>query len=202
MGHIMLSERSVELPWLIANIGRPKRLLDIGSADGTYINLMYELCRDLTLCDTREFTPAVPATTFLGSAHQLPDEWTGRFDLATCVSVLDHVGLDAYGNTTDDDLLYAVIVEIERVLSKGGRLLLTVPFGRSQVTRHPAGGQRVFGRDELLGLFSDEAWKPLQCRVWRLQGDYYAPVKLEDAATANYAQWRAEGCIALELKRC
>lgn len=199
---MQLSERSVELPWLIANIGRPTRLLDIGSADGTYVNLLYELCRDLTLCDTREFTPTVPATVFVGSAHQLPTDWAGAFDLVTCVSVLDHVGLDAYGNATDDDLLYAVIVEIERVLTKGGRLLLTVPFGVAQVTRHPAGAQRVFDQDTLLGLFSNEQWQPVQCRVWRIDSTgTYAPVKLDEAATANYDNWRAEACIALELVR-
>lgn len=197
---MMLSERSVELPWLIANIGCPMRLLDIGSADGVYTGILYEMCRDLYLCDTRRFDSTVPAQVHIGSAHQLPDDWTGKFDLVTCLSVLDHVGLDAYGNTTDDDLLYAVIVEIERVLAKGGRLLLTVPFGRGQVTRHPAGGQRVFGKDELLGLFSADEWQPVQCRVWRIDSTgNYAPVRLDEAATANYDRWRAEACIALEL---
>ncbi len=197
----MLSERSVELPWLIANIGRPNRLLDIGSADGVYTGILYEMCRDLTLCDTREFTPTVPATVFIGSAHRLPLDWTGKFDMVTCLSVLDHVGLDAYGNATDVDLIDAVITEIERVTVTGGRLLLTVPFGRSQVTRHPAGGQRIFDKEEIMDLFPPDLWTCLSAHVWRLGGDYYESCMFEDAATANYAQWRAEACIGLELRR-
>lgn len=197
-----LTERSVELPWLIAHIGQPKRLLDIGSADATYIGLLYELCRDLYLCDTRKFTPSVPAQVHVGSAHELPSAWGGLFDLVTCVSVLDHVGLDAYGNTTDDDLIDGVLSEIERVLAPGGRLLLTVPFGRYQVTTHPGGGQRVFDEETLFGLFPFETWGVKSARAWRLCDTHYEPCdELDEAADAGYAQWRAEACICLELIR-
>ena len=196
----MLTERSVELPWLIANIGRPKRILDIGSADATYLHILFEMCRELYLCDTRRFDVTVPARqVHVGSAHQLPATWGGMFDLVTCVSVLDHVGLDAYGNTTDDNLLNAVIEEIERVIVPSGRLLLTVPFGRAQVTTHPSGGQRIFDLDTLGGLFDASAWRIISANMWRLQDDHYVDSSAPESANAGYAQWRAEACIALEL---
>lgn len=197
----MLTERSVELPWLISRIGRPKHLLDIGSADGVYVNLLYELCRDLYLCDTRKIAPTVPAQVFVGSADKLPSDWTGLFDLVTCVSVLDHVGLDAYGNATDNDLIDGVLSAIERVLVPGGRLLLTVPFGRYLETSHPQGGQRVFDEETLFGLFPPELWRVQSVNVWRLEGDTYDPCTLADVADAGYAGWRAEACIALEMIR-
>lgn len=197
----MLTERSVELPWLISRIGHPRRLLDIGSADGVYTGLLYELCRDLTLCDTRQFKPSVPAQVFVGSAHELPTEWDNTFDLVTCVSVLDHVGLDAYGNATDDNLIDDVLTAIERVIAPGGRLLLTVPFGRYQVTTHPQGGQRVFDADTLLGLFPAATWRIKAMQVWKLQGGYYERVPQADAANAGYEQWRAGACMAMELVR-
>jgi hypothetical protein len=59
----------------------------------------------------------VPANVFIGSAGKLPDAWTAHFDLVTCISVLDHVGLDAYGNATDSNLIDDVMTEIERVLA-------------------------------------------------------------------------------------
>jgi len=195
-----LTERSVELPWLIAHIGTPKRLLDIGSADATYLGILYELCRELYLCDTRPFQPPVPAQKHVGSAHQLPSWWQG-FDLVTCVSTLDHIGLDAYGNTVDETLLPAVVAEIERVLAPGGRLLLTVPFGRPQVTRHPRGGQRVFDEEGLLGPFAAERWTCLSSQVWRCAGSTYAPATVEAVVDAGYLTWRAEAVIAVELSR-
>lgn len=197
----MLTERSVELPWLISRIGRPKRILDIGSADGVYTGILYELCRDLCLCDTRPFEPNVPAQVFTGSAHELPLAWNGTFDLVICLSVLDHVGLDAYGNATDDGLVDGVLTAIERVIAPGGRLLLTVPFGRYQVTTHPQGGQRVFDEETLLGLFPQESWQVLAMQTWILQDDHYAPCAAQDAALAGYEQWRAGACMALELER-
>ena len=197
----MLSERSMELPWLIANIGTPKRMLDIGSADAVYLGILYELCRDLYLCDTRPIKKTVPAYHFAGSAHNLPQAWTNHFDLVTCLSVLDHIGLDAYGNSQDDSMMEAVIREIERVLSPGGRLLLTVPYGRAQLTKHPGGGQRVFDLDTLLGLFHADTWRAIDLSVWKLDGDGYVDSDTTDAAGAEYHTWRAGACIALELVR-
>lgn len=201
IGVMPVTERSVELPWLISRIGRPRRVLDIGSADATYTGILYEMCRELYLCDTREFKPSVPATLFIGSASELPAAWSKTFDLVTCVSMLDHVGLDAYGNTTDGDLADDVLSAIERVLLPGGRLLLTVPFGRYQVTTHPGGGQRVFDAEALFGLFPPETWRFVHSSVWQLKGDYYECCTMKEAADADYAQWRAGACVALELIR-
>lgn len=195
----MLSERSVELPWLIAHIGRPQRLLDIGSADAAYLGILYELCRHLYLCDTRPLTPVVPCQMFTGSAHKLPPQWGGMFDLVTCVSVLDHVGLDAYGNETDDTLLPAVVGEIERVLVPGGRLLLTVPFGKAQVTKHPGGGQRIFDLNTILGLFNDTLWSLESMNTWLLRDGKYVEVAPVGAMAAGYAEWRAEACVGMEI---
>lgn len=197
---MVLTERSVELLWLISHIGRPKRILDIGSADGVYVNLLYELCRDLYLCDTRKLRPSVPAQVYVGSAHQLPPTWTG-FDLVTCLSVLDHIGLDAYGNVMDSELIDSVLTTIERVTVRGGRLLLTVPFGRYQVTQHPGGGQTVFDQDTLFGLFPDDLWLLKSYQTWCMRGDHYEPCAIADVADAGYVQWRAEACIAMELER-
>lgn len=197
----MLTERSVELPWLISRIGRPRRLLDIGSADAVYLGLLYELCRDLCLCDTREIETKVPCVTFQGSASKMPDSWKGHFDLVTCISTLDHIGLDAYGNQEESDLLNATLDELERVTIKGGRLLLSVPYGVDQVTTHPGGGQRIFGKSALAAMFRGRPWEAFSVFVWKLQGNHYAPSTLDEAADANYAEWRAGACVAMEMRR-
>lgn len=198
----MLTERSVELPWLIASIGHPRRILDVGSADAVYLGMLYEICRDITLCDTRDFVSSIPATMFIGPAHKLPVGWDGAFDLITCISVLDHVGLDAYGNTDDGALLQETIDTMRRLLVTNGRLLLTVPFGRAQITTHPGGKQRVFDLATLLNLFDADKWQLIDFAVWRLAADgHYAESSATEAATATYLEWRAEAVVAMEIVR-
>jgi hypothetical protein len=78
---------------------------------------------------------------------------------------------------------------------------LTVPYGRDQVTTHPAGGQRVFGLDALRELFPADAWEWRGMDCWRLNGHGYEPVNVTLAEDAEYAGWRAGAVLALELER-
>lgn len=195
------TERSVEIPWLVANLGKPKRILDVGSRDATYVKDLVATGAEVTLCDTQPFPAINSVWQWIGSAAEMPAEWTGRFDLVTCVSVLDHVGLEAYGNAADDTLLERTVAELARVTAPGGRLLLTVPFGRDQVTTHPGGGQRIFGLEELNELLSESLWDVGDVSCWRLQNERYEPVAVESATDAEYDTWRAQACIAVELVR-
>ena len=61
----------------------------------------------------------------------------GTFDAVLCVSTLEHVGRDnaRYGlppeaRAEGGDV--AALRELERILAPGGRLLVTVPFGRRE----------------------------------------------------------------------
>lgn len=198
----MVTERSVEIPWLVANLGTPRHILDIGSADATYVDALLATGAEVTLCDTRKIDQKNAVVwQWIGSAAQMPADWTGMFDLVTCISVLDHIGLDAYGNAADDTLLARTVAELARVTAPGGRLLLTVPFGRDHVTTHPGGGQRVFDFGALWKLFDADAWHFGDVSCWRLENNQYEPVPMKDIADAEYGGWRANAVIALELVR-
>lgn len=200
--HEPVTERSVEIPWLVANLGKPQRILDIGSADSQYAAALVATGAEVTLCDTRYIIAPESVHTWQGNAAELPAEWTGYFDLVTCVSVLDHIGLDAYGNAADDTLLPRVVAELARVTAPGGRLLLTVPFGRDHVTTHPGGGQRVFGFEALTELFGHVLWDWGDVRCWQLEGnEYKLGVFATDIENSEYGGWRALAVVALELVR-
>ena len=195
------SERSVEIPWLLSRIGKPTRILDIGSAGAKYLSALAATGAEVTAIDTREFQPPAGVNAYRLDARKLPDDWAGRFDVVTCVSVLDHVGLDAYGNTEDITALTDVIREIGRVIATGGRLLVTVPVGRSQLTTHPDGGQRVFDLDDIAVLFDMDLWFCKQSCFWKRIDDAYYAAHLLDILHAEYNGWRADACGAWEMIR-
>ena len=71
-------------------------------------------------------------TTVRADVRELPFE-SDTFDLALCVSTLEHVGADntGYGLQAEEDSAsrLTALRELRRVLAPGGRLLITVPCG-------------------------------------------------------------------------
>jgi SAM-dependent methyltransferase len=135
-------ERVVEFPWLLAQ-GLRGRLLDAGST----LNHPHIVERCLELVDAMTITTLTPEpTTFTDRGvsyvytdlRELPfrDRW---FDTVICASTIEHVGMDGriYGNEQPraDDPAHEqrrALAELRRVLQPGGRILLTVPFGRPE----------------------------------------------------------------------
>lgn len=195
------TERIVEIPWLLGKIGHPESILDIGSADAKYLNDLQGNGARVTSIDTRQYSVPAGVNIIVGDAAELPNGLADSFDLITCVSVLDHVGLEAYGNHADPLQMDKVISEMHRVLKAGGRLLLTVPFGRDHVTTHPRGGQRVFDANSLLKLFDAKRWKWLGVDYWKLEGDEYNEAEWTEVKDAEYAITRAGAVVGLELAK-
>jgi SAM-dependent methyltransferase len=135
-----LDERVIEYPWLYAQ--RPfGRLLDAGST----LNHAHILDRfqpeTSSLCITT-LRPEQSAYTARGISYvyadlrELPfrDDW---FDTVICASTLEHVGMDntLYGSEASvaedpGTEQAAALAELLRVTAPGGRVLITVPYGR------------------------------------------------------------------------
>lgn len=201
------NERQVEIPWMLSRLQESGStfqddVLDVGGAGASYLTALAGLCERLTVADTR-LPPGDQwglYDHFHGSAAELPDDWSGRFDTVVCISVLDHVGLAAYGNEPDPEALEKVVAEIWRVLRPNGMLLVTAPVGEAQITEHPDGEQRVFGVEELRALFDIDDWVVIgETTFWLRLGDWYAPAEEGDVAGAGYDCWRADAVAALEL---
>lgn len=132
-----LSERVVEVPWVLSRYQGERSVLDIGyaHAPAIYLSLLLSLAIpdlhgvDLVLRDVEGLTGLE------ADIRCLPYE-DGAFDLALCVSTLEHIGRDntRYGAASADDARgdVAALHEVARVLRPGGRLLVTVPFGEPQ----------------------------------------------------------------------
>jgi SAM-dependent methyltransferase len=161
-------ERFVEIPWVLARYDGEERVLDVGYAfaEPAYLAGLTALgASGLTGVDLAQAeVPGLRAVS--GDLRRLPfDE--GAFDLVLCISTLEHVGRDntAYGlaREEDEEGLAAALRELRRVLSRRGRLLVTVPCGAEedlggQVQLEPRGWVRRFQQAGLL-VFEDELYE-------------------------------------------
>ena len=130
------SERCVEIPWVVSRFQGERRVLDIGyaNAEPRYIQardaLMIPFLVGLDLVAAPQ--PCISGVT--GDALALPFR-PGAFDLIFAISVIEHIGRDnsIYGVSEHPveefgDLKAARA--LASLLRPGGRLLITVPFGR------------------------------------------------------------------------
>lgn len=125
-----LTERVVEIPWVLRSLprGADVRVLDVGTAFSpmTYKRLLARLSQSVELVDLAEADVA-GLKAHVADVRRLPFA-DDSFDVAICVSTLEHVGMDntnynvASGGGDDADALR----ELARVAPT---VLVTVPAG-------------------------------------------------------------------------
>jgi O-antigen chain-terminating methyltransferase len=134
-----MSERVVEIPWVLSHYRGERRVLDIGPAFALplYVQAMTRL-RIPELHGVDLAPVAIRGMTVARADVRRMPYQDDEFDLITCVSTLEHIGRDNghYGvaapvDTVDGDL--AALREMRRVLKPSGRILITVPFGRLDI---------------------------------------------------------------------
>jgi methyltransferase family protein len=178
-------ERAIEIPWVLARAFGAERVLDVGTvfAEPAYVAGLHDLGADVTTVDLADGADVV------ADVRDLPFE-DGRFDLALCVSTLEHVGRD---NATydvdaprDDAGDEAALRELRRVAE---RVIVTVPTGVRddqgwQLQREPLDWIAVFERAGFT-VFEDELYTR-GAEDWRT-------ATLEEASRAAYGEHGA-GC--------
>jgi SAM-dependent methyltransferase len=170
-------ERPIEIPWCLARYDGERRVLDAGYAfaEPAYLAGLTALGApevvgvDLAHAEVPGIRPVV------GDLRELPFP-KRSFDLAICISTLEHVGRDnaVYGlaGERDDEGLDRALAELRRVLTRNGRLLVTVPCGAEQdlgwqVQLEPSDWIRRFQRAGFL-VYEDELYE-LRPDGWRAE---------------------------------
>jgi len=160
-------ERSLEIPWALARYRGEERVLDVGYAfaEPAYLAGLAGLgARELVGVDLAQ--AEVPGLrSVVADVRRLPFP-DGSFDVAFCISTLEHVGRDNeiydVDAARDDSGDEAALRELHRVLEKDGRLLVSVPTGEHddqgwQVVRPPEDWVALFERAGFL-VYEDELY--------------------------------------------
>ena len=189
---IGLDERVVEYPWLFARRSSGK-VLDAGSV----LNHEHVLKRfrprmsELTIATLVSEAVSFPE---LGVAYVEADLRTlpfadASFDVVICASTLEHVGMDntIYGSVETRAADPAseqrrALAELLRVCRRGGRVLLTLPFGVAE----DHGWLRQLDFDDLEELLADVPVQQREIEVFRYT---LAGWQRSEIATANDARY-------------
>jgi len=198
---LRVNERSVEVPWALQRIGGARRVLDVGCSTSDYLA---KLAREEPHRGRRVYglDPDAPQPIrnvgVVKGTVVTPPFPPASLDLILCVSTVEHVGLPIYGQHEFPHGDILAMRHVRRLLAPGGRLLLTVPFGRAQVNPW----FRVYDRGSLRRLTG--GFRTLSAAFYRLRplGEgSYEPCRAADLREAGYdfEHMRTEGVALAEL---
>jgi SAM-dependent methyltransferase len=194
-------ERAIEIPWCLARYDGEPRVLDVGYAfaEPAYLAGLVALGAadlagaDLARADVPGLRPVV------GDVRSLPLA-DAAFELILCISTLEHIGrdnevydVDAPREEEGDE---AALRELHRVLTREGRLLVSVPTGERddqgwQLQRTPEDWIAVFERAGFL-VFEDE--------LYARGADGWRTAALAEARAARYGEHGAGAVLLAELR--
>lgn len=135
-----LPERVVEMLYARLSYRPSLRLLDVGCTNAmeSHLKMIGQLEKPrkivgIDICSPTQQTLQV-YDDFINASIVSSGIASESFDLIWCISALEHFGMDNTGYTNSFELSQNMdiqaVQEMTRLLAVGGRLLITVPFGR------------------------------------------------------------------------
>jgi SAM-dependent methyltransferase len=180
-------ERALEIPWSLARYRGEPRVLDLGYAfaEPAYLAGLAGLgATELVGVDLAQAD--VPGLrSVVADIRELPFP-DASFDLAFCISTLEHVGRDneVYGVDAEraDGGDEVALRALHRVLTKDGRLLVSVPTGEPE----DQGWQIIRAPDDWVELFEHCGFLVYEDELYVHAHDGWRSASLDEARTARY----------------
>lgn len=195
-----ISERIVEIPWVLSRLQPGLRTVDIGCSESIYLGEVIDRVGFLYGIDTRPCPFRHRKFRFrrLNIARGTPFR-QGFFSQIICISTLEHLGLKGYGNRRFADGDLRALAELYRILAPGGRLFVTVPFGR----REFHGWFKVYDSRGWERLLSRTKFKVEEEECFKYTGAprYYQPCSRTKLVRVGYGSNRANGVLCAVLAK-
>lgn len=193
-GRLLVNERIVEYTQILQWIKSTGKVLDVGCASSRLPIQLASLGYEVHGVDARNYPYKHPNFYFYKVDIF---EWspTMTFDIIILASTLEHLGLGGYGDLVLPEGDRRVVAQVSKWLRRGGQLLVTVPFGKPEVTKK----HRIYDIDRLKYLFSNFKW--VQQRFFeRVEGAWVqsSAEKLKNVASSTLPP---SGVAILDLER-
>ncbi len=190
------NHRSVEYAFILDNLPRGRlKLLEVGAASSL---LVYELQRrgfDTYATDARPYGERLPSSIKFSVDDITASKFSGEFfDIVTCVSTIEHIGLGAYGDPKHNNGDREAMDEMKRIVKPSGVILLTTQVGREYafLPNAPEARERVYDEEALSRLlegldieneayysFSDGHWQNDRVKAFARDPEHYGIVCLK-----------------------
>ncbi len=192
--HILKSERVFEYAWILQELTaifgerRDIHVLEVGTGKSGFVNTLCALGYQVTGVDY--FSPPFHNyPTYKYVQGGILDLDTGiRYDAITCISVIEHVGLD---RGQDGDDIHAMI-KMNELLKSSGILLLTTHYGASYVVNRDL-RWRTYDDEHLERLLAP--FHVLKINFWSNETGFWLPVSRDVAKT-----YHSTVCAVLKKK--
>jgi len=192
-GRLLVNERIVEYPQIFQWIRPGSVILDIGCVSSRLPIQLASLGYEVHGLDTRPYPFRHPNFRF----HKADIfEWSPEqsFDIILMVSTLEHFGLGIYGDLVLSEADKKAIERISNWLSEGGRLLVTVPFGKPAVIKK----HRIYDLERLKHIFSNFKW--VEQRYFKRFEGSWLPSNAEELREVASLEFPASGVALLNLQ--
>jgi SAM-dependent methyltransferase len=195
------NERIIEKSWVFRHfppVGAGIRVLDLGCAESRAALELASNGYRVTGIDMQPCPFRHPNFDFVLGNLCTSGLAGNSFDVVLALSTIEHIGLGAGGDTGEELPDRAAMREVHRVLKDGGRLLLTVPFGRRAVT--PL--HRIYDLESLRSLLAGFETEVIEYGV-KLDGKtWQCPAAEEDAVLRTHdPTCYSPGAVALIVCR-
>jgi len=193
-GRLLVNERIVEYPQIFRWIKPEGVVLDIGCVESRLPIQLASLGYKVHGIDVRPYPFKHPNFQF----HMVDIfEWSPgqSFDVIILVSTLDHFGLGVFGDLKVENADKNAVERISNWLSEDGQLLVTLPFGKPEVTWL----HRISDLNRLRYLFSDFEW--VEQKYFKRVNESWIPCSAEELEEVASPELPGNGVALLNLRR-
>lgn len=197
-GRILVNERIVEYPQIFQWLKPRGAVLDVGCVSSRLPVQLASLGYDVYGIDLADYPYKHPKFNFY-KANLF--EWASarKFDIIIFLSTLEHMGLGVYGENTmkDENADKKVIDRVYEWLVPGGQILVSVPFGKPEVTKK----HRIYDLARLKFVFPEDKFRWVGEKYFMRANGNWAPSSADILKNIISQDLPVNGVAVLNLER-
>lgn len=176
----VVSERIVEYAVVFANLkvdpSTKIKILDVGCYFSNFPIQLASMGYSVDGIDFMDYQLTHPNFKFIKGDITKINLPRNYYDIITCISTLEHIGLTVWGENDNIEADSIAIAKMHSILKVGGRVIVTVPFGKRGISP----SQRSYDVDSINSLFKPYFKIEKMAFYKQNKNDKWLPAPLKD----------------------